>query len=105
VLDLVMQQLHVIDAISVCRALGLVLWVRGTVSAIGMYINATTTNRRHASLLSFLFRVFLISGGMLLLAHPLFTDLVLNWGMCIVCYASTLAFGGLALLFAPSRKK
>lgn len=105
IIDLLMQQFHVIDALSVCRALGLVLWVRGTVSAIGMYINATTTSRRPATLPSFLFRICLISGGMLLLAHPLFTDKVLNWITCIVCYLSALAFGGLALLFSPAKKK
>ena len=105
ILDLIMQQFHVIDTISVCRALGLVVWVRGTVSVIGMYINATTTSRRPASLPSFLFRIFLISSGMFLLAHPLFTDRLLNWAMCIVCYLSALAFGGLALLFSPTKKK
>ena len=105
ILDLIMQQFHVIDAISVCRALGLVLWVRGTVSVIGMYISATTTSRKPAGLPSFLFRILLISGGMFILAHPLYTDLILNWIMCIVCYLSALAFGGLALLFSPVKKK
>ena len=104
ILDLIMQQFHVINAISVCRALGLVLWVRGTVSAIGMYITATTSSRKPATLPSFLFRLSLISGGMFLLAHPMFTDLVLNWAMCIVCFLSALSFGGLALLFYSGRK-
>ena len=105
ILDLIMQQFHVIDALSVCRALGIVLWTRGTVSVIGMYINATTSNRRPASLPSFLSRILLISGGMFLLAHPLLTDIILCWAMCIVCYVSALAFGGLALLFSPGKKK
>ena len=105
ILDLIMQQFHVFDAISVCRALGLVLWVRGTVSVIGMYINATTTSRRPATLPSFLFRLLLISVGMLILAHPMLNDKVLNWIMCVVCYLSALAFGGLALLFSPTKNK
>ncbi len=105
ILDLIMQQFHVIDAISVCRALGLVLFVRGTVSAIGMYITATSTTRKPATLPSFLFRLSLISGGMFLLAHPLLTDIILNWSMCILFYLSALAFGGLALLFYPGKKK
>ena len=105
ILDLIMQQFHVFDAISVCRALGVILWVRGTVSAIGMYITATGKTRKHATLPSFLFRLFLISAGMLLLAHPLLNDIVLNWAMCILFYLSALAFGGLTLLFAPSKKK
>ena len=105
ILDLIMQQFHVIDAISVCRALGLVLWVRGTVSAIGMYITATSTSRKPATLPSFLFRLSLISGGMFLLAHPLLTDVILNWSMCILFYISAIAFGGLALLFYPGKSK
>ena len=105
ILDLIMQQFHVINALDVCRALGLVLWVRGTVSAIGMYINATSPGRRPATLPSFLLRISLISGGMFLLAHPLLTDIMLNWTMCIIFFISALAFGGLALLFSPSKKK
>ena len=105
ILDLMIQQFTNFDPIDVCRALGLVLWVRGTVSAIGMYINAISPNRKSATLPSFLFRLSLISFGMLLLAHPLFTDIMLNWAMCILFYISALAFGGLALLFSPSKKK
>ena len=104
VIDLILQQFHLFEAISVCRALGLVLWVRGTVSAIGMYITALSNSRKRASLPSFLSRLALISSGMYLLAHPLFTNLVLNWAMCIFFYLSALAFGGLALLFSPSKK-
>ena len=104
VIDLILQQFHVFEAISVCRALGLVLWVRGTVSAIGMYITALSTSRKKSSLPNFLLRLLLISGGMYLLAHPLFTNLLLNWAMCIFFYLSALAFGGLALLFSPSKK-
>ena len=105
IIDLIMQQFHVFDALSVCRALGLILWVRGTVSAIGMYITALSSSRRKSSLPNFLFRLLLISGGMFLLAHPLFTDLILNWSMCIFFFLSSLAFGALALLFSPAKKK
>ena len=105
VIDLIIQQFNIFEVISVCRALGLVLWVRGTVSAIGMYITALSSSRKKSSLPSFLFRILLISLGMCLLAHPMFSNLVLNWAMCIFLYLSALAFGGLALLFSPSRKK
>lgn len=105
ILDLILQQFRVFDAISVCRALGLVLWVRGTISAIGMYITAISPTPRKKSLLSFLSRVLLICLGTYLLANPLLTDNVLNWAMCIIFFLSAFAFGGLALLFAPSKKK
>ncbi len=104
VIDLIIQQFSPFEALSVCRALGLVLWVRGTVSAVGMYITALSTSRKKSSLPSFLLRIFLISAGMYLLAHPLFTNLLLNWAMCILFFLSALAFGGLALLFSPGKK-
>ncbi len=50
VVDLIIQQFNVFEVLSVCRALGLVLWVRGTISAIGMYITALSTNRKKSSL-------------------------------------------------------
>ena len=105
ILDLIVEQFTSFDAITVCRALGLVLWVRGTVSIIGMYISAMSSTRKGGNLPRFLFRIFLISSGMYLLAHPLFTDLLLNWAICILFYISALAFGGLAILFSPGKKK
>jgi hypothetical protein len=105
IIDLVIQQFHIVNVLSVCRALGIVLWIRGTVSAIGMYITALSTTRRKSGLPSFLLRILLISFGMLLFAHPLFTDIFLNWAMCILFFISALAFGGLALLFSPTKKK
>ena len=105
IIDLVLQQFRLFDALSVCRALGLVLWVRGTVSAIGMYIIALSLSRKKSTLPSFLSRILMISIGAYLFAHPLFTDNMLNWAMCILFFISALAFGGLALLFSPSKKQ
>lgn len=104
IIDLILQQFRVFEALSVCRALGLILWVRGTSSAIGMYITALSTSKKKGSLPSFLLRLLFISFGMLLSAHPLFNDKLLNWAMCIFFFLSALAFGGLALLFSPSKK-
>ena len=105
IIDLVLEQFRVYEAFSVCRALGLVLWIRGTVSAIGMYINAVSSKRKRGNLPRFLFRIFLISFGVYLFANPLITDSVLNWSMCILFFLSALAFGALALLFSPMKKK
>ena len=105
IIDLILEQFRVYDALSVCRALGLILWVRGTVSAIGMYISITSSKRRNTTLPGFLLRIMLISFGMLLLAHPMINDRILNWAMCILFYLSALTFGGLALLFSPTRDR
>jgi hypothetical protein len=105
IIDLILEQFRLYDALNVCRALGIILWTRGTVSAIGMYINAISQNRRKNNLPGFLFRIFLICVGMYLLANPLINDRFLNWAICILFYLSALAFGGLALLFSPTKKK
>ncbi len=105
VIDLVIQQFTSFEAFSVCRALGIVFWIRGTVSAIGMYVSATSNKRTKGNLPRFLFRISLISFGVYLFANPLVTDIVLNWAMCILFYASALAFGALALLFSPIKKE
>jgi uncharacterized membrane protein HdeD (DUF308 family) len=70
-----------------------------------MYITAITANHKKDSLPGFLFRILLISVGMYLFANPLLTDVFLNWVICIIFFMSALAFGGLALLFAPSKEK
>lgn len=105
IIDLILEQFRLFDALNVCRAVGIVLWTRGTVSAIGMYINAITSSRRKNSLPGFLLRILLICVGVYLLANPLLTDVFLNWAICILFFLSALAFGGLALLFSPVKKK
>ena len=104
IVNLILHQFKIINTISVCRALGIVLWTRGTISAIGMYIKALSSKHRRSHLPDFLFRLFMISVGMLFIAHPLLTDTILNWAMCILFYLSALAFGGLAILFSPIKQ-
>lgn len=103
--ELVLQQFKLFDPFSVCRSLGLVLFVRGVISAIGMYINAISSTRKKSNLPGFILRIFFISIGMFLIANPLINDILLNWIMCIFFYVAALAFGALALLFAPAKSK
>ncbi len=105
VLDMILEQFSVYNAFTVCRALGIFLWVRGVVSVIGMYIKATTYKNKKSNLPSFLLRIFFISLGVYLFANPLINDLILNWALCVIFFISALAFGGLAILFAPIKKK
>jgi len=105
ILDLILEQFRLYDALNVCRALGIVLWARGTFSAIGMYITATSSVRKSSNLPGFLLRILLICVGVYFSANPLINDTLLNWTMCILFFISALAFGGLAVLFSPSRKK
>ena len=102
--DLILGQFAVVSAISVCRALGIFFWTRGASSALGMYINALAGKFKKNNLLGFMFRIAMISFGTFLVAHPLITDTVLNWGLCTIFFISALTFGGLALLFAPIKE-
>ena len=105
IIDLILEQFMLYDVLNVCRALGIVLWTRGTVSAIGMYINAISGSHKKNSLPGFLIRILLICAGVYLFANPMINDTILNWAMCILFFLSALAFGGLALLFSPAKKK
>ena len=105
IIDLILAQFEVFDALTVCRALGIVLWARGTSSAIGMYINVASQSKKKVSLPGFLFRLFLICSGTYLFANPMLKDSVLNWSICILFFLSAIAFGGLAILFAPTKRK
>ena len=105
IIELILEQFRVYDALTVCRTIGLIFWVRGTVSSIGMYLNITSSKIKKTTLPGFLMRILMISFGMFLIAHPLLTDHILNWAMCILFYISALAFGGLAILFSPIKDK
>ncbi len=105
IVDLVIQQFQLADVLNVCRALGLFLWVRGTSSAIGMYIRLASSKNRQGHLVRFLTRLGMISAGAYLFANPLLNDTILNWAICILFYLSALCFGGLAILFSPIKKK
>ncbi len=104
IIALIFEQFRGVDAKFVCRSLGLFFWVRGTSSAIGMYIKATMYKMRKNNLPDFLIRILMISFGIYVFANPFFTDIVLNWAMCVIFFLSALAFGGLAVLFAPGKK-
>ncbi len=105
IVDLVVQQFKLADVLSVCRAIGLILWVRGVSSAIGMYIRLASSKSRKSNLPDFLTRILMISVGSYLFAHPLLNDVILNWAMCILFFVSSLCFGGLAILFFPIKKQ
>ena len=105
IIDLILEQFRLFDALNVCRAVGIVFWARGTASAIGMYINAASSSRAKHSLPGFLSRIFMICVGVYLFANPLITDVILNWTICILFFLSARAFGGLALLYSPVKKK
>lgn len=105
IIDLILEQFRLFDVLNVCRAIGIVLWARGTASIIGMYITAVTSSRAKSNLPGFILRILLICVGMYLLANPLLTPVFLNWTICILFLLSALAFGGLALLFSPVKKK
>ncbi len=104
-MELTLQQFRLFQPFSICRSLGLVLFVRGTISAIGMYLDVVSSTRKKSKLPGFILRLSFISVGMFLIANPVINDTILNWAMCIFFFLTTLSFGGLAILFAPAKSK
>lgn len=105
IVGLILQQFRVFNISGVCRTLGFVLWLRGMVSIIVMYITLGTVKSGRYNLPKFLLYLALITTGTYLFANPLITDYVFNWILCIVMMVVGLVFAGLAFLYSPSKKK
>ena len=103
-LALVIQQFLPIRISGVCRIIGVVMWLRGVFSSLGMYIIATNAKRQKYGIIKFLLCVLLSTVGVYLFAAPIVSDLVLTWIICIIFFLCALAFGALAILFSPSRR-
>jgi len=104
ILALFLEQFSVIKT-DVCTTLGLVLWIRGVLELVGMYLAATASRRHKQDLTSFLINVLILSVGVYLYANPVINDLIITWTVCIFFILCAVAFGGLALLYAPTRPK
>ena len=105
ILLLILQQVGIFDFIDACRTLGVVLWLRGMASIIVMYITLGTVKSGRYNLPKFLLYLALITVGAYLFAHPLITDVIFNWILCVVMIVVGLVFAGLAFLFYSPKKK
>lgn len=105
ILGLFLQQLKVFNVSSVCATLGLVLWLRGAVCLISLYLTASVTRKTKYSLPSFLLYLLLVSVGAFTFAKPFVSDLALTWIICIFFFLVFIAFIFLAFLYSPSKKK
>ncbi len=102
---LLFQQFSVIARISsVCSTVGLVMWLRGVVMAIGIYLHALGEKKPRLELARFITAIILISIGAYLFASTIFTDEVIEWVLCIALFVCCLIFGALAYLFSPIKK-
>ena len=103
---LILQQFHVFgDANVVCPTIGIVMWLRGVVVIISMYVTAATVKKNRYNLPEFVLCIFLASAGVFLFARPITSDLVITWIICVFFLICFISFGALALLFAPIGKK
>lgn len=103
-LGLVLRQFSVFELSGVCATVGIVLWLRGIIALISMYVTSQNTKTKY-SLPLFSLYLFITSLGMFLYARPFVSDLVLTWLICVFFFISALVFGALALLYSPTKKK
>lgn len=104
-IGLVFQQFKLISISSVCQSIGLVLWLRGVVMAVGMYLASLAAKKPQSNLPRFILSIVLISVGALLFASPIIADNILEWVLCISFFIYAVIFLLLAFLFAPWRDK
>ena len=101
---LALQQFHVFNISGICSTIGVVIWLRSVVSLVGMYLTSPNAKTKY-SLPVFSIYLALLSFGMFLYARPFISDLVIAWILSVLLFMVMLVFIGLALLYAPARKK
>lgn len=99
---LVFQQFGIIIRFSaVCQTVGLVIWMRGVVMALSLYLASLSAKKPTRSLVKFIIGIVLISLGAALITSTFIPDEVIEWVICVVLFVAALVFGALAFLFSP----
>lgn len=104
VIGLIFQQFRLIAISGICQTIGLVMWLRGLVMALGMYISSIASKKPRRDIPRFFIALLLISVGAFLFAKPIISDAVLEWVLCISFFVYAIIFAALAFLFAPTKK-
>ena len=106
ILDLIVGQFNVLNVnFEVCRVIGLAVWIRSFCSLLCTYVGGFTRRRRNLALPLFIFGILSISVASVALATSILSNTFLTWTLCIIFILLGLAFGGLALLYAPIKPK
>lgn len=105
VIMLVIQQFAPFYVLSVCKAVGAVLWLRGVVITVTLYISALYIRKPKRNLPKLLMAIAFISFGAMLVFGHVFTDLLIEWFISIALFITALAFAALAFLFHGPHKK
>lgn len=99
---LVFQQFGIIIRFSaVCQTVGLVIWMRGVVMALSLYLASLSAKKPTRSLVKFIIGIVLISLGAALITSTFIPDEVIEWVICVALFVAALVFGALAFLFSP----
>ena len=104
VILLVIEQISPFDILSVCQAVGVVLWLRGAVITVTLYISALYIRKPKRNLPKLLMAIGFISMGGMLVFGSVFTDLLVEWVVSVALFVTALAFGALAFLFYHPKK-
>ena len=105
VIWLVVQQFVPIRLLSVCRVIGIVLWLRGAGITAKLYISALSVKKPKRELGWLLAAVIMITLGVWLFVSPIFSDTVCEWIISIGLFLIALVFAALAFLFFPTKSK
>lgn len=101
-IGLVFQQFNIIVRLSaVCQTVGLVIWMRGVVMALSLYLASLSAKKPTRNLVKFIIDILLISVGAALSMGTFIPDEAIEWVICVALFIAALVFGALAFLFSP----
>ena len=105
ILLLILQQIGLIYiSVRICGMLGFIIWIRSFASLMIAYVSGASVRKTKNSMFIHFISILVLSFGVYMIARPFIPNLTLTWILSIVFMLSGVAFGGLALLFAPKKK-
>lgn len=101
---LVLGQFNVFSALTVCGALGLVLWIHGVLSLVSVYLYSAAKRTKYSFIL-FLVFIGITSLGVYLFARPIINDTAISIMICAAFFAVAVVFLILGIFFSPAKSK
>lgn len=103
VIWLIIQQFIAFKLLSVCRVIGMTLWMRGIGITSKLYISSLNVKKPRGQLRRFWGALIMISVGVWMFVSPIFSDRVCEWIISISLFLISLIFFALTFLFYPTK--
>ncbi len=104
-LGTVLEQFNVIKLGGPCVILGVAVWLRGVVGAVGGYLYRHTSEEKRYGMIEFLVSILLVTLGTALVVRPFFTERDILWILSVALIISGALLAVVGIVSMPEKKK